>query len=219
MVNQVRLSQSPWWNQCHIVIVGEQFHQVLCLLHTVTEILRSGIAFCYKRICHIQFIIIVRCKVKHFFSYSQLFYRKYDNHKHDNHKSDNRNIVRLSKQLSKKDYPIWIKAKAGVYKSKSLLPLRRMSSVQGVETWVIWLSVYFGLYNNDLPRSHLPFHPSRRYRPWCIYSGTRTPKCASKFFREKFVIFASKCHNFSLLADYQLFNLWHLLIWNFIQMP
>lgn len=44
--------------------------------------------------------------------YSQLFYRKYDNHKHDNHKSDNRSIVRLSKQLSKKDYPIWIKAKA-----------------------------------------------------------------------------------------------------------
>jgi len=68
------------------------------------------------------------------FSYSQLFYRKYDNHKHDNHKSDNRSIVRLSKQLSKKDYPIWIKAKARAYKSKSLLPLRRLSSVQGVET-------------------------------------------------------------------------------------
>ena len=56
------------------------------------------------------------------------------------------------------------------------------------------MAILFGIKATDrleeVMPSYLLLHPCRRYRPWCIYSGTCTPKCASKFFREKFVNFA-----------------------------
>ena len=55
MMYQVGLTQSSGRYEGHVIVVGEQFHQILSLFHPVAEVFRTSITFGYKWILHMLF--------------------------------------------------------------------------------------------------------------------------------------------------------------------
>ena len=67
MMYQVGFAKPTRCNKCHIVLIGEQFHQIGCLFLSIAKILRACIASCNKGIYHNHHFYYWR-KVKQKFS-------------------------------------------------------------------------------------------------------------------------------------------------------